>query len=203
MSHYFDSNPNVAHHEKVISFKIFDKQIELITDSGVFSKNRIDEGTLAFLKVLVPLKLSGNILDIGCGYGPIGLSIAITSPSARITLADVNSRALLLASRNAEKLNLSNRVTCLQSDVYENLEGPYDAIVCNPPIRAGKKVTYAIYEGAKQHLSNGGSLYIVIRRAQGAESASKYIETVFGNVSLLSRNKGYYIYQAIKRATEN
>lgn len=203
MSHYFDSNPNVAHHEKTISFQIFEQQISLLTDSGVFSKNRIDEGTLAFLKVLVPLKLSGNILDIGCGYGPIGLTIAMTSQKARITLADINSRALALASKNAELLNLSQRVTCLQSDVYSNIEGQYEAIVCNPPIRAGKKVTYAIYEGAKQYLTDGGSLYIVIRKAQGAESASKYIETVFGNVSLLSRNKGYYIYQAINRATEN
>lgn len=198
MSHYFDSNPNVAHHEKTISFQIFEQQISLLTDSGVFSKNRIDEGTLAFLKVLVPLKLSGNILDIGCGYGPIGLTIAMTSQKARITLADINSRALALASKNAELLNLSQRVTCLQSDVYSNIEGQYEAIVCNPPIRAGKKVTYAIYEGAKQYLTDGGSLYIVIRKAQGAESASKYIETVFGNVNLLDRSKGYYVYQAIK-----
>ena len=198
MSHYYDPSPSIESKQRTINFEVQGHKITLVTDNGVFSKSRIDEGSLAFLEVLLPLKLTGNILDLGCGYGPIGLTIAMTSPEARVTLADINSRALTLASLNALQLGLSQRVTCLQSDIYEKIEGPYDSIVVNPPIRAGKAVTYSMYEGAKQYLIDGGSLYVVIRKAQGAESASKYIETLFGNVSLLKRKKGYWILKATK-----
>ena len=199
MSHYFQNDPNLASNLHKISFEIGDIKMSLWTDNGVFSKSRVDEGSFAFLKVLLPLKLTGKILDLGCGYGTIGLTIAISSPEARVNLADINSRALALCEKNAQELGLSQRVTILQSDIYEKIEGPYDSIVVNPPIRAGKRVTYAMYEGAKQRLIDGGSLYIVIRKAQGAPSASAYIESLFGNITLLKREKGYYIYQAIKR----
>ena len=198
MSHYFDENPEIVSHIREISFTLFGKTYTYYTDNGVFSKSRIDEGSYIFLKVLLPLQLSGRILDLGCGYGPIGLTIAQESKEVRVDLADINSRALALASRSGERLNLNNRVTFLHSDIFEKIEGPYDSIVVNPPIRAGKKVTYRMYEEAKQYLIDGGSLYIVIRKAQGAESASKYIETIFGNVTLLKREKGYYIYRATK-----
>ena len=198
MSHYFQNDPSLASNLHKISFDINEIHMSLWTDNGVFSKSRVDEGSFAFLKVLLPLKLSGRILDLGCGYGTIGLTIAISSPSARVDLADINTRALALCERNAHELGLSQRVTILQSDVYENIEGPYDSIVVNPPIRAGKRVTYAMYEGAKQRLIDGGSLFIVIRKAQGAPSASEYIESLFGNITLLKKEKGYYIYQAKK-----
>ena len=198
MSHYFQDDPNLASNIKKISFEVNGLTMNLLTDNGVFSKNKVDEGSLAFLKVLLPLELGNNILDLGCGYGTIGLTLAIAKKQARVTLADINARALNMCKRNADALDLSQRVTILQSDIYEKIEGPYDSIVVNPPIRAGKKVTYRMYEEAKQYLIDGGSLYIVIRKAQGAESASKYIETIFGNVTLLKREKGYYIYRATK-----
>lgn len=198
MSHYFENDPLLSSHERKINFEIRGFNINLITDNGVFSKNKVDEGSYAFLKVLVPLNLSENILDIGCGYGTIGLTIALTSKEARVTLADINTRALALCEKNAKNLGLSQRVTILHSDIYENIEGPYDSIVVNPPIRAGKEVTYQMYLGAFQRLIDGGSLYLVIRKNQGAPSASKYIESIFGNITLLKRDKGYYIYQAKK-----
>ena len=198
MSHYFQNDPNLASNLQKISFDIDGLHMSLWTDNGVFSKSRVDEGSFAFLKVLLPLGLSGKILDLGCGYGTIGLTIAMASPEASITLADINTRALALCEKNAQELGLSQRVTILQSDIYEKIEGQFDSIVVNPPIRAGKRVTYAMYEGAKQRLMDGGSLFIVIRKAQGAPSASKYIEELFGNITLLKRDKGYYIYQAKK-----
>ena len=198
MSHYFQNDPNLASNLQKISFDIDGLHMSLWTDNGVFSKSRVDEGSFAFLKVLLPLKLTGKILDLGCGYGTIGLTIAMASPEASITLADINTRALALCEKNAQELGLSQRVTILQSDIYEKIEGQFDSIVVNPPIRAGKRVTYAMYEGAKQRLIDGGSLFIVIRKAQGAPSASKYIEELFGNITLLKRDKGYYIYQAKK-----
>ncbi len=198
MSHYFKDDPNLASNIKEIKFEVNGIIMNLFTDNGVFSKGKVDEGSLAFLKVLLPLDLGKNILDLGCGYGTLGLTLAVAKKEARVTLADINPRALNMCKRNAELHNLSNRVTILQSDIYEKIEGPYDSIVVNPPIRAGKTVTYRMYEEAKQYLIDGGSLYIVIRKAQGAESASKYIETIFGNVTLLKREKGYYIYRATK-----
>ena len=199
MSHYYDFDPSIESKIREIEFEVQGIKMRLKTDNGVFSKNRVDEGSLAFLKVLLPLKLTGNILDLGCGYGTIGLTIAMSDSSVRVTLADVNSRALSLCERNAKELGLSQRVTCLQSDIFEKIEGRYDSIVVNPPIRAGKKVTYAMYEGSKQFLIDGGSLYIVIRKAQGALTACEYIKSIFGNCKLIDRSKGYYIYQAVKQ----
>lgn len=198
MSHYYDPNPQTASKIRDISFEIYGKTINLKSDNGVFSKNRVDEGSFAFLKVLLPLNLTGKILDLGCGYGTIGLTIAMFSKEASVTLADINTRALNLCKENAQLLGLSQRVTCLQSNIFENIEGTYDSIVVNPPIRAGKQVTWAMYEGSYQRLIDGGSLYIVIRKNQGGPSASKYIESLFGNVTLLKKDKGYYIYQATK-----
>jgi len=203
MSHYFDFEPSIASKEKIITYEINGETISLITDNGVFSKNQIDEGTLRFLEVLVPLHLSGKILDLGCGYGPLGLTLAITNKEARVDLVDINPRAVALANKNANRLGISQRVSCLQSDIYQKVEGPYNSIVVNPPIRAGKEVTYSMYKEAKQHLVDGGSLYVVIRKAQGAESASKYIETVFGNVTLLDRKRGYWFLKATKSAENN
>ncbi|MCQ3035159.1 MAG: class I SAM-dependent methyltransferase [Bacilli bacterium] len=202
MAHYYDSEPQSASKIRDIKFEINGREITLKSDNGVFSKNRVDEGSLAFLKVLLPLSLTGRILDLGCGYGTIGLTIAIFSPTASLTLADINKRALALCEENAKLLGLGQRVTCLQSDIFENIEGPYDSIVVNPPIRAGKKVTWAMYEGSYQRLIDGGSLYVVIRKNQGGPSASKYIESLFGNCILLKKDKGYYIYKAT-RAKEN
>lgn len=198
MSHYYDQTPDSVSKERLILFEVCGHKISLYTDNGVFSKSRVDEGSLLLLKTIIPLHLSGRILDLGAGYGTLGLSIAVASQEARVDLADVNTRALSLCEKNAKLLKVDQRVTCLQSDIYSNIEGPYDSIVVNPPIRAGKKVTYQMYEGAKQHLSDGGSLYLVIRKAQGAESASKYIKELFGNITLLNRKKGYLIYQARK-----
>ena len=198
MGHYFDENPEINSAIREISFSLFNKSYTYYTDNGVFSKSKIDEGSYIFLKVLIPLNLTGRILDLGCCYGPIGLTIAQNSKEARIDLADINSRALALASKSSERLNLNKRVTILHSDIYEKIEGPYDSIVVNPPIRAGKVVTYSMYSGAYQRLIDGGSLYIVIRKKQGAESAFKYLETVFENVSVLHKEKGYWIIQARK-----
>ena len=199
MGQYYDKEPQSASNEREISFDLFEKNITLITDNGVFSKNKVDEGSLYFLRTIIPLELGKNILDIGCGYGTIGLTIALFKKEARVDLADINTRALALCTRNAHNLGIKDRVNIINSDVYENIrDNKYESIVVNPPIRAGKVVTYAMYEGAKQRLIDGGCLYVVIRKAQGAESAAKYIKELFGNIEMLDRHKGYHIYRATK-----
>ena len=196
MAHYYDLDPSLESKERLIEFDILGRKISLLTDNGVFSKAKLDEGSKFFIETLLPLGLTGKVLDLGSGYGPIGLSIGLCSLAASITLADVNPRAVALCKKNAELLNLSSRVTCLQSDIYSSIEGKFDAILLNPPIRAGKKVTYTMYKEAKEHLVSGGQFYFVIRKAQGASSASQYVKEVFGNITLLARKKGYHIYKA-------
>ena len=197
-SHYFINDDSLASKPRLVTYKIGEKTFELDSDVGIFSKNKLDYGSELLIKTLLPYSLIGKMLDIGCGIGPIGLTLAYYSPQLNVTCSDINARALELCKKNANKLALSQRVTCLQSDIYVEIEGLYDSIVSNPPIRAGKKVTYAIYIGAKSHLIDGGSLYVVVRKAQGALSVKAYLEEIFHNVEVLARSKGYYILKATK-----
>ena len=202
MPQYFEKNDNLVEKPLVVTYEIFGKKISLHSNSGGFSKDKIDEGTFAFLKVLVPRHLSGKVLDVGCGYGALGLTLALFESNTQFTLIDVNERALGLCNKNIKALKLNN-VTCLQSDIYENVEGYFSSIVINPPIRAGKKVIYSMFAGAYDHLIDGGSLFIVIRKSHGAHSACDYITSIFGSCTLLKKDKGYYIYEAKKMNKEN
>ena len=198
MSHYFVNDDKVESKPRLVCYSINGVDFSLESDNGVFSKNDLDKGSELLIKELLPINLGENILDIGCGIGVIGLTLAYFHPSLKVCLTDVNTRALSLCNENANSLKLSQRVTILQSDVYEKIEGKFTSIVSNPPIRAGKKVTYEIYRGAKEHLIDSGSLYIVIRKNQGAPSVMSYLEELFGNVALLAREKGYYVLKATK-----
>lgn len=198
MSHYYINDDKLESKPRLISFTMDGKTISLMSDNGVFSKNELDQGTEILIRSLLPLDLYGDILDLGCGIGTIGLTLAYLLPHVNLICVDVNTRALALAQENAKRLQISNRVRCLQSDVYSGVEGQFNYIVSNPPIRAGKKVTYSMYEGALEHLIDGGSLIIVIRKAQGALSAKAYLESIFSNVRILEKKKGFYVIQAIK-----
>ena len=198
MSHYFVNDESLVSKPRQVTYVINNVNFSLTSDAGVFSKNELDKGSEILIKTLLPLSLGKNILDIGCGIGPIGLTLAYFHPELNVTCSDINTRALALCEKNALSLSLSQRVTCLQSDIYVEIEGTYDSIVSNPPIRAGKKVTYAIYIGAKDHLIDGGSLYVVVRKSQGAVSVKAYLEEIFGNAEVLKRSKGYYILKATK-----
>ena len=198
MSHYFVNDEKVVSKPRQINYSINGVDFSLESDNGVFSKNELDKGSELLIETLLPINLGENILDIGCGIGVIGLTLAYFTPSLNVCLSDVNTRALSLCNANAATLKLSQRVTILQSDIYQKIEGKFTSIVSNPPIRAGKKVTYEIYRGALEHLIDSGSLYIVVRKNQGAESVKSYLEELFGNVALLARDKGYYVIKATK-----
>ena len=198
MSHYFVNDDKVASKPHNVVYSINGVDFSLESDNGVFSKNELDKGSELLIETLLPIDLGKTMLDLGCGIGVIGLTLAYFHPTLNVCHTDVNTRALGLCNANAQKLRLSQKVTVLQSDIYTKVEGKYDSIVSNPPIRAGKKVTYEIYKGALEHLNNGGSLYIVIRKQQGALSVKSYLEQLFGNVTVLAREKGYYILQARK-----
>ena len=198
MSHYFTNDEHLGSHPREVRYVFKDVTVSLFSDDGVFSKSELDEGSRILIETILPLSLGERLLDLGCGIGPIGLTLAYFHPRLNVTCSDVNIRALTLCDRNAQSLALSQRVTCLQSDIYLKIEGKFHSIVSNPPIRAGKKVTYQIYDGALEHLEMGGSLYVVVRKAQGAKSVQKHLEEIFGNVTLLNREKGYYVLKATK-----
>ena len=165
------------------------------TDAGVFSKGEVDTGTRLLLEAL-PEKMAGEILDLGCGWGVIGISIARKWPETRVTMADVNTRALDLSRENAKRNHAE--VTCAESDGMAALKGKaFDAVVTNPPIRAGKQVIYGMFADAAKSLNPGGALYLVIRKQQGAESCMKYLQTIFDSVEKLDKSGGFWVLKCI------
>jgi 16S rRNA (guanine1207-N2)-methyltransferase len=196
VTHYFTDNRNLKENRKEHSFRFSGHLYTFVTDNGVFSKTGVDYGTLVLLESCEKENLHGEILDMGCGYGAIGIVLKGLVPSAHVTCADVNPRACELTAINAEKNELP--VEVLVSDGYAAVEGSFDAIVTNPPIRAGKKVIYPMFEDAFAHLHAGGIFLAVIRRAQGAESAQKKLLEVFGNCEIISRDRGYWVLKCVK-----
>jgi len=197
-NHYFTKNPTTPSNRKVITYKINGKSFSLSVDTNVFAKNGIDYGSETLLKVILPYVDTGKVLDIGCGYGVIGLTLAYLIPDIQVVCSDINLRAIDLTIINARALELSKRVTVLQSDLYENIEGMFDYVVSNPPIRAGNKVLKELYLGAYNRLNTSGHLYIVVRKKQGAESTIKYLSSIYSKVQVLSKDKGYWIIDATK-----
>lgn len=197
MAHYYTDNKDLKSEKRQITFQYHDKTLHFTSDLGVFSKDSIDYGSRALLNTFEPLS-NMKILDVGCGYGTLALSLASVGTNISADLVDVNSRALDLARMNIEKMQIKNAQVFLSS-CYENIVDQYDLIISNPPIRAGKKIVHEILEGAKQHLKPGGSIRVVIQKKQGAPSAKAKLEEVFGNCEIISRDKGYYILEAINQ----
>lgn len=173
-NHYYSENPDTAHDFEEWPFELKGKIFRFVTDSGVFSRETVDYGSRVLIDAFdwEELPSEGKILDVGCGYGPIGLAIAFAS-QRMVEMVDINSRAVELAQGNAKRNQIKN-VEIHQSNIYEDVqEEGYAAIVSNPPIRAGKKVVHEILTEAYPRLKTGGTLTIVIQKKQGAPSAQK------------------------------
>ena len=198
MPQYFDNIESLAHEDIRYSFSFLGEEYHFYSDSGVFSKDGLDDGSRYLLETIAKTDLGLNILDLGAGVGPIGLILAHLDPNRQVTLADVNLRALDCCRKNAATLGVAKQVQIIPSDVYSNLNSQFSTIVTNPPIRAGKKVTYAMYAGAPSHLIEGGRLILVIRKAQGAPSCMEYLKTLFPRVEKVASKKGYWILVATK-----
>ena len=196
MPQYFDNVEGLAHENITYSYKLFGEEYTLKSDAGVFSKDGLDDGSRLLLETIAKTDLGVEILDLGCGVGPIGLTLAKLDPRRQVTLADVNLRALECCKANAEALGVGERVRILQSDVYSNITTSFSTIVTNPPIRAGKKVVYHFFQLAYDRLQPGGVLYVVIQKKQGADSAFKELVRVFGNCETIGRQAGYHILRS-------
>lgn len=197
---YFATDPNVKHDEHVVDYHVDNIDLKFTTDAGVFSKMRVDYGSGVLIKTMKDVDFpEDNILDVGTGYGPIGLFAAKFWPDQKVDMVDVNERGLDLARQNA-KVNHINNVAIYSSDCYAQVDNDkkFGLILTNPPIRAGKKVVNEILMGANEHLVNGGVLLVVIQKKQGEPSARKNMTHTYGNCEILTRDKGYYILKSIK-----
>lgn len=180
-----------------ITFSVKGAAFDLISDTGVFSKDELDEGTRILLEAGLTTKWEGLVGDIGCAIGTVGIVLASLSKTSSIYLVDVNQRAVDLAIENADNLQLSN-VQISTHDGITHWPNEFDSLWLNPPIRAGKSVMYRLYQEAYDHLKEGGSLLVVIRKAHGAESTFNELKSRFRTVERIYREKGYHVYQATR-----
>ena len=193
MAHYFTNEENLKSEiEKVIA-EINGILFYFYTDNGVFSKGELDFGTELLLKNFKYDNPSNKtLLDIGCGCGPIG--IYASHLGFAVDMSDVNKRAIHLSKMSLKEQNLNANV--FESDAYKNITNKYDYIVSNPPIRVGKEKLYEIVMNAKEHLKDGGSLWIVVRKQQGAESMIRDMKNVYKTVEVIAKKKGFFIIKA-------
>lgn len=194
MTHYYTDNKELDSHQEEFEYYFDNEVFRFTTDIGVFSKDNVDYGSYVLLKTIYKKDLGKRLLDLGSGYGPIGIILKRFNPEVDIEMVEVNSRAVNLSILNC-KNNETDIKVHLCEDILE-LENQFDTIVLNPPIRAGKAVIYSLYEKAKQKLNDNGHLYIVIRKAQGAMSSKKKLETLFDKVELIERDSGYLVFDS-------
>lgn len=195
--HYYSQQPDARHDRRTIDTVLRGKSLRFTSDAGVFSKGDIDFGSRVLIEAM-DIPDGSSVLDVGCGYGPIGISAAYLAPKGHVTMIDINSRAVELARENARNNGFTN-VTVKESDVLSAVGGQkFDVILTNPPIRAGKAVVHQIFEEAYEHLNDGGALWIVIQKKQGAPSAVAKLEILFPNVEEVGKDKGYRIIKAQK-----
>ncbi len=193
---YFSQNPDVESDRRTWTFSLRGNSLTFTTDNGVFSKNEVDFGSRLLIDTFNLPAVDGDILDLGCGYGPVGIALAKDFPDRNIIGVDINQRALELATENAWQNNVKN-VSFLKSDIFSEIkEKKFAAILTNPPIRAGKQVVYQMLEDSRQALLTGGELSVVIQKKQGAPSAQKKLEELFSEVEVVVKKKGYFIFRA-------
>ena len=201
MSHYFKNDDSLRSEKRLIKYTINAKYFELTSDLGVFSKNELDPGSKLLILTAIKNNIHGSLLDMGCGYGPIGITLASLCSISNVDFIDVNKRALGLTKENADKYKVDN-YRVIESNGFENVDSKYDYILINPPIRAGKEVIFKMFENSINYLKEDGILMIVIRKDQGAPSAKNKLVEVFGNCETLDREKGYHIL-VCKKNKEN
>lgn len=187
---YFAQEPSAKSRPAPCQAVFSGHTLSFMTDGGVFSRGEMDAGTRILLSAL-PVPMRGRILDLGCGWGAVGVCLSKAYPECYVVSSDVNTRALALCRDNYHKNGCAGEV--IESDGFERIDGDFDAIVTNPPIRAGKQVIYRLFSEAASRLRPGGALYIVIRKQQGAPSALAYLKTLFYNVHVIDKSGGYWV----------
>lgn len=198
--HYYSRDQKVESNPTYWDFTLRNHKLKFKTDNGVFSKREVDFGSRLLVESFELPEVEGDLLDVGCGYGPIGLSIA-KDTGRNIHMVDVNERALSLAKENATLNNIVN-VSIYESNCLDQVKHKeFATILTNPPIRAGKKVVHQIFEQSFSYLKDQGELWVVIQKKQGAPSAIEKMTELFGDVETVEKKKGYFILRAKKYLT--
>lgn len=194
LEHYFTNNPYLKSEIRNLNYKRGDKTFTFVSDNGVFAKDKIDYGSSFLIETFLKnneLQIN-NILDVGCGYGFMGIVLS-SILDCHVDMIDVNKRALHLAEMNIKK----NKANCkaIESNIYEKVTDKYDVIITNPPIRAGKSVVMGILIDAKKYLKSDGSLWFVMRKDHGVKSAIKTMENDY-KTEIVEKSKGFYVVKA-------
>lgn len=196
MSQYFDNDKNIKSERKIIKFNFDNKDFSIYSDNGVFSKDRFDYGTRVLLNSVDVDKLFGNVLDLGCGLGVVGIILGTFNKGINIDMVDINERAIDLAKNNLVLNNVKANV--FVSDIYSNIDNKYDFIITNPPIRAGKNVIRGFLLGSYDYLKDNGILYFVMRKDHGVKSMIGELSVKF-NTSIVNKDKGFYVVLCTKK----
>ncbi|TAN32244.1 methyltransferase domain-containing protein [bacterium] len=191
--HYFDPEPAVESKPRTVHLRVGDLSIELQADRGVFGSKGVDAGTLTLLREAPPPPPRGDLLDLGCGYGPIAVALAHQAPEATVWAIDVNERALQLARSNADAAQLANVTACLPSEVPDDVR--FAAIYSNPPVRVGKGPLHELLLRWLPRLRPGASAYLVVQRNLGSDSLATWLAAEGYEVRRLKSKKGYRVLE--------
>ena len=200
-SQYFAEEPDVAHRPGLVHVVLPDLHLALATDSGVFSPGRLDPGTRLLLDVAPAPPASGDLLDLGCGYGALALVLASRAPAARVWAVDTNRRAIALSEENASRAGLAN-VRCVAvtgvSPDGTGMPGRYDLIWSNPPIRIGKPALHALLAGWLARLAPGAVAYLVVQRNLGSDSLQRWLESSGWTAERFAARAGYRVLEVAR-----
>ena len=196
--HYYSNKPQTESKPRQWKFTLLGHVLTFETDVGVFSKSEVDFGSRVLIDAFEMPEVAGDVLDVGCGYGPIGLSIAKTYSDRFVHMMDINTRAIGLAMKNAQVNGVQN-VRIFESDGLSAVgDVKAAAILTNPPIRAGKETIFRFYDESYKKLVDNGELWVVIQKKQGAPSTVSHLEEKFSEVDIVEKKKGYWIIRAKK-----
>ena len=190
MSHYYSGKQASELRLRKISAVLRGKRIEFYVGSGVFSRGKVDDGSYILIQNAT-VKKGWKVLDLGCGYGAVGIAIA-KSEDTEILLSDVNERAVELAKMNIELNNVKAEARI--SDIFSGIPEKFDTILLNPPQSAGKKICFRMIEESKEHLNKGGLLQLVARPRKGGRTLAEKMKEIFGNVEVIAKGAGFSVY---------
>jgi len=189
--HYFTTKPRVASHPLSVRLELPDRSLELVTDRGVFAYGGIDRGTELLLRTLPPPPSGGDLLDLGCGYGPIAITVALRAPAAHVWAVDINERAVALCARNARAAGATNVKAALPEQVPVDVR--FDAVYSNPPVRLGKSPLHDVLRTWLGRLDAGGDAFLVVQRHLGSDSLVRWLEEDGYAVTRVRSKWGYRV----------